>query len=149
MNVMGGAANVSQLIGIAPSNHGTDVNQLAYALALPILGPLLTGLLGATLPALEQQSITSPFQQLVYGKGDTQPDVLYTTIVSTYDEVLTPYPRQFLVGPNVTNVVLQDQNPGFLGGHLSVLVNPAVWSTVLDALSQNPAANPLVAPLAA
>lgn len=149
MNVMGGAANVSQLIGIAPSNHGTDVNQLAYALALPILGPLLTGLLGATLPALEQQSITSPFQQLVYGNGDTRPGVLYTTIVSTYDEVLTPYPRQFLNGPNVTNVVLQDQNPGFLGGHLSVLVNPAVWSTVLDALSNNPAANPLLAPLVA
>jgi hypothetical protein len=148
MNVLGGADKVSQLIGIAPSNHGTDVNYAAYALTLPVLGPLLTGLLSATLPSLEQQSITSPFQQIVYGNGDTRPGVLYTTIVSTYDEVLTPYTQQFLDGPNVTNVVIQDQHPGFMGGHLSVLVNPAVWSYVLDALDANPAANPLLAPLA-
>jgi hypothetical protein len=68
--------------------------------------------------------------------------------VSTYDEVLTPYTQQFLDGPNVTNIVIQDQHPGFMGGHLSVLVNPAVWSYVLDALEANPAANPLWAPLA-
>ncbi|MFC7673245.1 alpha/beta fold hydrolase [Mycolicibacterium sp. GCM10028919] len=148
MNVLGGADKVSQLIGIAPSTHGTDVNYAAYALTLPVLGPLLTGLLSATLPALEQQSITSPFQQIVYGNGDTRPGVLYTTIVSTYDEVLTPYTQQFLDGPNVTNIVIQDQHPGFMGGHLSVLVNPAVWSYVLDALDANPAANPLWAPLA-
>ncbi|WP_237570069.1 alpha/beta fold hydrolase [Mycolicibacterium lacusdiani] len=148
MNVLGGADKVSQLIGIAPSNHGTDVNYAAYALTLPILGSLLTGLLSATLPALEQQSITSPFQQIVYGNGDTRPGVLYTTIVSTYDEVLTPYTQQFLDGPSVTNIVIQDQHPGFMGGHLSVLVNPAVWSYVLDALEANPAANPLLAPLA-
>lgn len=148
MNVMDGADKVSQLIGIAPSNHGTDVNYAAYALTLPVLGPLLTGLLSATLPSLEQQSITSPFQQIVYGNGDTRPGVLYTTIVSTYDEVLTPYTQQFLDGPNVTNIVIQDQHPGFMGGHLSVLVNPAVWSHVLDALEANPAANPLLAPLA-
>ena len=148
MNVLGGADKVSQLIGIAPSNHGTDVNYAAYALTLPVLGPLLTGLLSATLPALEQQSITSPFQQIVYGNGDTRPGVLYTTIVSTYDEVLTPYTQQFLDGPNVTNIVVQDQHPGFMGGHLSVLVNPAVWSYVSDALEANPAANPLWAPLA-
>jgi hypothetical protein len=148
MNVMGGADKVSQLIGIAPSNHGTDVNYAAYALTLPVLGPLLTGLLSATLPSLEQQSITSPFQQIVYGNGDTRPGVLYTTIVSTFDEVLTPYTQQFLDGPNVTNIVIQDQHPGFMGGHLSVLVNPAVWSYVLDALEANPAANPLLAPLA-
>jgi hypothetical protein len=144
MNVLGGADKVSQLIGIAPSNHGTDVNYAAYALTLPVLGPLLTGLLSATLPSLEQQSITSPFQQIVYGNGDTRPGVLYTTIVSTYDEVLTPYTQQFLDGPHVTNIVIQDQHPGFVGGHLSVLVNPAVWSYVLDALE----ANPLLAPLA-
>jgi pimeloyl-ACP methyl ester carboxylesterase len=148
MNVLGGADKVSQLIGIAPSNHGTDINYAAYALTLPVLGPLLTGLLSATLPALEQQSITSPFQQIVYGNGDTRPGVLYTTIVSTYDEVLTPYTQQFLDGPNVTNIVIQDQHPGFMGGHLSVLLSPAVWSYVLDALEANPAANPLLAPLA-
>jgi hypothetical protein len=147
MNVLGGADKVSQLVGIAPSNHGTDVDYAAYALTLPVLGPLLTGLLGSTFPALEQQSITSPFQQLVYGNGDTRPGVRYTTIVSTYDEILTPYTQQFLDGPNVTNIVIQDQYPDFRGGHLGVVVNPAVWSYVLDALAANPAANPLLAPL--
>ncbi|BBY28174.1 esterase/lipase family protein [Mycolicibacterium sediminis] len=150
LNVLGGNAKVSQFIGIAPSNHGTDVNFLAYAFTLPVFGPLFSGVLGRVFPALEQQSITSQFQELVFGDGDTRPGTIYTTLVSTYDEVLTPYERQFLDGPNVTNIVLQDQYPGFLGGHLGVTVSPITWNYVLEALASNPAAspaNPLMAPL--
>lgn len=42
-------------------------------------------------PALYQQALGSPFQQEVYSNGDTRPGVLYTTITSINDEVVTPY----------------------------------------------------------
>jgi len=92
---------------------------------------------------LEQQALGNEFQEEVYGNGDTRPGVLYTTITSTHDEVVTPYTQQALDGPNVTNIVIQDLYPGVLAGHEGIVLSPQVWSVVLDALASNPAANPL------
>lgn len=142
INDLGGAAKVSQLIGIAPSNHGTDADGLIGLQSLPIVGPLLIAFANALGPALEQQTVGNEFQQEVYGNGDTRPGVLYTTIASRYDEVVTPYTQQALDGPNVTNIVLQDLYPGATAGHEGVTLSPQVWSIVLDALASNPAASP-------
>jgi pimeloyl-ACP methyl ester carboxylesterase len=142
INNMGGADKVSQLIGIAPSNHGTDVDGLGGLLSLPVLGPLFAGIANTLGAALYQQALGSPFQQEVYGNGDTRPGVLYTTIASVNDWVVTPYTQQALNGPNVTNIVLQDLYPGLVLGHANIFLSPQVWSTVLDALASNPAANP-------
>jgi triacylglycerol esterase/lipase EstA (alpha/beta hydrolase family) len=147
INNLGGADKVSQLIGIAPSNHGTDFNGLIGLLDLPILGPLLIATANSFGQALLQQTIGSEFQQEVYGTGDTRSGVLYTTIASTNDEVVTPYTQQALNGPDVTNIVIQDLCPGLPVGHLGVVLSPQVWSVVLDALAANPQANPQVHPL--
>jgi triacylglycerol esterase/lipase EstA (alpha/beta hydrolase family) len=143
INNLGGADKVSQLIGIAPSNHGTDADGLIGVLDLPILGPILKATVNIFGQALLQQTLGSEFQQEVYGNGDTRPGVLYTTIASMNDEVVTPYTQQALNGPNVTNIVLQDLYPGLPAGHLGVVLSPQVWSVILDALASNPAANPL------
>jgi triacylglycerol esterase/lipase EstA (alpha/beta hydrolase family) len=143
INNLGGADKVSQLIGIAPSNHGTDADGLIGVLDLPILGPILRATVNIFGQALLQQTLGSEFQQEVYGNGDTRPGVLYTTIASMNDEVVTPYTQQALNGPNVTNIVLQDLYPGLPAGHLGVVLSPQVWSVILDALASNPAANPL------
>ena len=145
INNFGGADKVSQLIGIAPSNHGTDIDGLGVLQSVPVLGQLFVGIANALGPALYQQALGSPFQQHVYGNGDTRPGVLYTTIASVNDEVVTPYTQQALNGPNVTNIVLQDLYPGLVLGHANIFLSPQVWSTVLDALASNPAANPLAA----
>ncbi|PXX06884.1 triacylglycerol esterase/lipase EstA (alpha/beta hydrolase family) [Mycolicibacterium moriokaense] len=147
INNLGGADKVSQLIGIAPSNHGTDADGLIGLQNLPILGPLVMALANSLGQAFEQQSLGDPFQQEVYGNGDTRPGVLYTTIASMSDEVVTPYTQQALDGPNVTNIVVQDLYPGLPVGHLGVVLSPQVWSIVLDALASNPQANPLADPL--
>ena len=147
INNLDGADKVSQLIGIAPSNHGTDVDGLIGFQDLPILGPLIAATVNIFGLAFEQQALGSPFQQEVYGDGDTRPGVLYTTIASTNDEVVTPYTQQALNGPNVTNIVLQDLYPGLPAGHLGVVLSPQVWSVVLNALASNPQANPQVHPL--
>jgi triacylglycerol esterase/lipase EstA (alpha/beta hydrolase family) len=147
INNLGGADKVSQLIGIAPSNHGTDADGLIGFQDVPILGPLIMATVNVFGLAFEQQALGSPFQQDVYGNGDTRPGVLYTTIASTNDELVTPYTQQALNGPNVTNIVLQDLYPGLPAGHLGVVLSPQVWSVVLNALASNPQANPQVHPL--
>ena len=83
INNLGGADKVSQLIGIAPSNHGTDADGLIGLQNLPILGPLVLGVVNSFGQAFLQQRVGDPFQQEVYGNGDTRPGVLYTTIAST------------------------------------------------------------------
>lgn len=139
INNLGGAGKVSQLIGIAPSNHGTDLDYVVPIVgSVPILGSLLLSAADIFGQALGQQLVTSPFQQVVYGDGDTRPGVLYTTIASTNDEVVTPYTQEALDGPAVTNIVIQDEDPGFAGGH----INPLVWADVLNALADNPQASP-------
>jgi len=148
VNELGGADKVSQLIGIAPSNHGTDFNHLTGFQSIPILGPLLIGIADAIAPALFQQGVGSAFQHEVYGDGDTRCGVLYTTISSVNDEVVTPYTQQALTGPNVTNVVLQDRYPGLVIGHANIFTSPQAMAAVLDALAGNPAANPLPRPAA-
>lgn len=147
INNLDGADKVSQLIGIAPSNHGTDASGLIGLLDLPILGPLLIASANSFGQALLQQTIGSEFQQEVYGNGDTRPGVLYTTIASRNDEVVTPYTQQALDGAGVTNIVLQDLYPGLPAAHLGVILSPQVWSVILDALASNPEANPLADPL--
>jgi len=143
VNELGGAAKVSQIIGLAPSNHGTDFNGLNGLTSIPILGALFTAVADAIAPALFQQAVGSPFQQEVYGDGDTRPGVLYTTIASVNDEVVTPYTQQALTGPGVTNIVLQDTHPGLVVGHANIFTSPQAMEAMLDALAANPAANPL------
>ncbi|OPX06064.1 triacylglycerol lipase [Mycobacterium sp. AT1] len=146
VNELGGADKVSQVIGIAPSNHGTDFNQLTGFQSIPILGQLLVAISDAIAPALFQQGVGSAFQHEVYGNGDTRPGVLYTTISTVNDEVVTPYTQQALTGPNVTNVVLQQRYPGLVLGHANIYTSPQAMAAVLDALAGNPAANPLAHP---
>jgi len=59
--------------------------------------------------SLYQQALGSPFQQEVYGNGDTRPGrAVHHDSRPVNDWVVTPYTQQALNGPNVTTSVLQD-----------------------------------------
>ena len=146
-NVDGGAEKVSQVIGIAPSNHGTDFNGLVGLLNVPVFGPLVVAVSNIIGPAFIQQTVGSDFQEVVYGEQDTDPRVIYTNIITRNDEIVTPYTQQALEGgDNVTNIVLQDRYPGYTAGHLGVVLSPQVWDIVLEELEANPEANPQLHP---
>ncbi|MFX6170926.1 lipase, partial [Acinetobacter baumannii] len=51
-----------------------------------------------------------------------------------YDHVATPYTSQALSGPDVTNIVLQDQCAFNLSSHVSMAIDPLVGRNVLNAL---------------
>ncbi|MFJ4370396.1 esterase/lipase family protein [Streptomyces chartreusis] len=105
LKFLGGAGKVNALVGIAPNNHGTTLSGLANL--LPYF-PGAEDLLSAATPALAQQVVGSDFMTKLNAGGDTVPGVRYTVIATKYDEVVTPWRTQFLTGPDVKNVLIQD-----------------------------------------
>lgn len=132
LKFLGGAAEVNALVGIAPSNHGTTLNGLTRLLdRFPGARDLLT----TATPALADQVAGSAFLTRLNAGGDTVPGVRYTVIATKYDEVVTPYRSQFLSGPNVRNVVVQDLCALDLSEHAAVgLIDRIAFHEVTNAL---------------
>jgi triacylglycerol lipase len=129
---LGGAAKVDDLIGLAPSNHGTE-------------NPL--GLSGAALgctACAEQLAFGSPFLDKLNAGDEAPGPVDYTSIETGLDQVVLPYTSAFLRGPSsrVTNVTLQRACSGDLAGHLDVPTDPVAVQWVANALSRNGPADP-------
>ncbi|MGR3932503.1 esterase/lipase family protein [Streptomyces sp. BRA346] len=117
LKFLGGAAKVNALVGLAPSNHGTTLSGLTKLLDLfPGLGDAVA----KAAPGLMDQVAGSDFLNRLNAGGDTVPGVRYTVIATRYDEVVTPYRSQFLTGPDVKNVVLQDLCASDLSEHLTI-----------------------------
>ncbi|MGW7165684.1 esterase/lipase family protein [Streptomyces sp. NPDC054884] len=132
LKFLGGAAKVNALIGIAPDNHGTTLSGLTRL--LPYF-PGAEDLLSAATPGLADQIVGSDFLTELNKGGDTVPGVRYTVIATRYDEVVTPWRTQFLSGPNVRNVLLQDLCPLDLSEHLAIgLLDRIAFHEVANAL---------------
>ncbi len=126
LKFLGGAAEVHTLVGLSPSNHGTTLDGL---LTLPNSDAATSGC-----PACRQQKAGSPFMRQLNAGGDTVGGVSYTVIQTRYDEVVTPYTSAFLSGPDVTNILLQDQDPANTTDHVRIPYDPLALSDVLAAL---------------
>lgn len=140
LKFLGGATKVNALVGIAPDNHGSTVNgidQLANAF------PLVTeNVVHTACPACTDQIAGSDFITNLNAGGDTLPGIQYTVIASTNDYVATPYTSQFLVGPNVTNITLQNQCANYYLDHVSMAYDTLVARNVLNALDPAHAVTP-------
>lgn len=140
LQFLAGAPKVNHLIGIAPDSHGTTVSGLSgLAQAFPwVTQPLLE----SWCQSCTQQLKGSSFMNLLNSSGDTISGVRYTVISTKYDRVATPYTSQALSGPDVTNIVLQDQCAFNVSDHVSVAVDPLVARNVLNALDPANAVRP-------
>lgn len=132
LKFLGGAEKVNALIGLAPDNHGTTL--LGLTKLLPFF-PGAADLLSTATPALADQIAGSKFLTKLNAGGDTVPGVRYTVIATKYDEVVTPYRSQFLNGPDVRNVVVQDLCAVDLSEHVAV--------GILDRVAHHEVANAL------
>jgi triacylglycerol esterase/lipase EstA (alpha/beta hydrolase family) len=140
---LGGAAEVHTLVGLSSSNHGTTLNGL---FTLGGFFPGANSLFG-TCPACEQQEAGSAFITQLNSGGETVPGVDYTVIQTKYDQVVTPYTSAFLSGPNVTNILLQNQCLLDLGDHLSMPYDHIAAADVLTALDPAHPVKPLCTPV--
>ncbi|MFF3564158.1 esterase/lipase family protein [Streptomyces sp. NPDC002574] len=133
MKFLGGAAKVNALVGIGADNHGTDLNGLLNLLPyFPGAADAIDGLLPQ---GLTDQMAGSAFLAKLNAGGDTLPGVHYTVISTRYDEVVTPYTSQFLSGPDVHNVVLQDLCSLDLSEHVLIgLTDRIVFHETANAL---------------
>ncbi|MEU9013995.1 alpha/beta fold hydrolase [Streptomyces sp. NPDC048479] len=132
LKFLGGADKVNALVGLGPDNHGTTLSGLANL--LPYF-PGAEDLLRAATPGLADQTVGSAFLTKLNAGGDTVPGVHYTVIATRYDEVATPYRSQFLVGPDVRNVLLQDLCAVDVSEHLAIgLFDRIAYHEVANAL---------------
>ncbi len=126
-------AKVSEVIGMAPSNHCTNV--------------LLTCIPGVTrcVPAVWQQLAGSAFLKALNSRAETFAGVDYTNVYTALDEVVRPPESSGLrTGRGrIANVPVQDVCP--LDPYEHVLmgtVSPAVHAIVMDALDHDGPARP-------
>ncbi|WP_329389461.1 esterase/lipase family protein [Streptomyces sp. NBC_01716] len=132
LKFLGGAPKVNALVGLAPDNHGTTL--LGLTKLLPHF-PGAEDLLNEKTPGLADQIAGSPFLTKLNAGGDTVPGVKYTVIATRYDQVVTPYQSQFLTGPDVRNVTLQDLCAVDLSEHLAIgLFDRIAFHEVANAL---------------
>jgi triacylglycerol lipase len=133
---LGGAAKVRDLIGLSPSNHGTENPLVLEGAAL-----------GCTACA-EQEAVGSPFLVRLNAGDETPGPVDYTVIQTVYDEVVIPYTSAFLHGPaaRLTNVTLQTRCPGDLFAHLGIPTDPVALQWVENALGRAGPADPAFRP---
>ena len=129
---LGGADKVNTLVGLAPSNHGTTGGGLVTLSERFGWGsdPFTDG----RCDSCEDQFAGSDFMQQLNEGGDTQTGVNYTVIATRYDEVVTPYTSQFLSGPGVTNITVQDQCAADVAEHVGLIYDPVALNNVYNAL---------------
>jgi triacylglycerol esterase/lipase EstA (alpha/beta hydrolase family) len=143
LKFLGGASLVNTLVGLAPSNHGTTLDGIfTLSSYLPGSNAFLTDC-----PACQEQDAGSAFLNKLNAGGDTVSGVNYTVIESKYDEVVTPYTSAFLTGPNVTNILLQNQCSLDHGEHLSMAYDHIADADVLTALDPTDPQHPLCTPV--
>ncbi|MBC3186070.1 alpha/beta fold hydrolase [Corynebacterium sp. zg-331] len=130
---------VRKLIAISPSHHGTTLSGLG-SLGLkvekrwPGLRPLLTRILG---DAALDQLVDSETMRHINRLGDTVPGVSYTTLCTRFDEIVTPWRRQFLdqgPGATVRNVLVQEGAVRDFSDHLAILYSPRVIDFIREEL---------------
>jgi len=128
---LGGAKVVEDLIGVAPSNHGSSI--LPFAMG----DNPFTALVETNCAACLQQAAGSKFLTRL-NKGDETPGkVSYTQITSRYDEVVVPHTSGYLAkGPRTTNLTLQDKCPAEWAEHVFIPLARPTLSIALNALKR-------------
>lgn len=134
MKYLGGAAKVDDFVGFGSNFRGTTLNGLATLAAALNLQGLLTGVgCGACTDYLPG----SAFLARLNDGPVAVPGPTYTSIVTRFDTVVTPYTSGLLTGAagvDVTNIVLQDKCGWDSAGHLGLAIDPNVAQLVLNRL---------------
>ncbi len=138
---LGGSTKVNELIGLAPSNHGTTLDGVTkfvenFPFATELVSDLLE-FLGA--PSLPEQTENSAFMTKLFGSGEpVVAGVKYVIVETDHDEVVTPYTHAFLSGSNVTNITVQNQCPSDPVAHIGMFDDSPSLQNVLNQLSSSP-----------
>jgi triacylglycerol lipase len=128
----GGASKVEDLVGIAPSNYGTQLSEDPREAEQD-----------SPCYSCGQQGAGSRFLKRLNSGDDTPGDGDYTVIATNDDEIIIPFRNCFLKGERRTvNLVVQDYNNGALVTHQNIYNDPYAQALVFDALANPGTADP-------
>lgn len=136
----GGAAKVDKFVAMTPIYKGTTLLGLGTFISVleknfPQVGTPVSKLVATQCGSCEEFLAGSPFNRKLYADGVyAVPGVTYTTIMTKYDELVTPYTSGRLDAPNATNYVLQDGCGLDAAEHLAVAFDPRAARIMLNAL---------------
>ncbi|MGW5572262.1 esterase/lipase family protein [Nocardia thailandica] len=135
INHQGGASRIEHYIALAAPFHGTTLSGIqsmfAHALAaVPALDEAITPRCGPC-----QFTYGSPYLRDLNPDPAMAPDVAFTTIVTRYDQIATPYDTGMLAGANVRNIVLQDLCAQDYTDHYELTADPVAVGVVVAALA--------------
>lgn len=135
INHAGGAARIDDYIAMAAPFHGTTLSGIqsmfAQALtAVPTVDEAITPHCGPC-----QFSYGSPYLRTLDPNPAVAPDIHFTTIVTRYDQIATPYETGMLAGANVRNVLLQDLCDQDYTEHYELTADPVAIGVVVAALA--------------
>jgi triacylglycerol lipase len=132
---LGDAGKIEDLIGLAPSNHGT-INPAIAATGTPC-------------EACLEQLWGSDFLKKLNSGTEAPGPVDYTVVETLDDAVLVPYTSAFLNGPSsrVTNITIQTDCPAVYVSHLGMPSDPVVVQWVKNALARTGPADPSFTPV--
>ena len=126
---LGGDSVVDDLVGLAPSNHGTTSTNGFSA--------------GTYCPACDEQAAGSQFLTDLNNPDETPGLVDYTQVETKYDEVVTPYTSAFLTpDDHSTNILLQDRCPADTVDHVFIPMDQQAIAWVLNAFDRPGPADP-------
>ncbi|MFC4128473.1 esterase/lipase family protein [Nocardia rhizosphaerae] len=135
INHLGGGPRIDDYVAMAAPFHGTTLSGIqsmfdTVATTVPELDDAITRQCGPC-----QFSYGSPYLTDLRPDPAVAPGIDFTTIVTRYDEIATPYETGLLAGANVDNVVVQDLCAQDYTEHYELTADPVAVSVVLAALS--------------
>jgi pimeloyl-ACP methyl ester carboxylesterase len=135
LNYLGGTTKIDHYIALGAPFHGSDLSGADALLGAALSVPALAGVVGRECGHCAQLRPNAPFLAVLHPDPRIAPSIHFTDIVSRDDEVATPYTTGLLdEGPNVTNIVLQDQCPLDATDHFELAADPVAAGDILDAL---------------
>jgi triacylglycerol lipase len=140
LKFLGGAAKVNRYVAITPLYQGTTLDGVGtlvtpFETLYPSYSAPFEAAMASFCGSCQEFLKGSPFLQHLYADGHyAVPGVTYTTIMTRYDELVSPYTSGELHAPNATNIVVQDQCPLDFSEHATMAFDPVVAQDVLNAL---------------
>jgi pimeloyl-ACP methyl ester carboxylesterase len=136
LKFLGGASKVNKYVAMTPLYNGTNLlffGTLASAGAPFGLSQPLLSLVGAFCGSCGEFLTGSPLMQQLSAGGAAVPGITYTTIMTRYDELVSPYTSGALPPP-ATNIVIQDVCPTDIDEHALEAIDPVVAQLIFNAL---------------
>ncbi|MFC9473119.1 esterase/lipase family protein [Nocardia sp. NPDC056952] len=131
LNHLGGVPKVDRFVALAAPFHGSTLSGLG-AVQPPESTPLGRELVQQCGPCA--LSVGSSFLRDLNPDPTIAPNIRFTTIVTRYDQISTPFTTGLLDGPNVDNVVVQDLCATDFTEHSELTYDPVAVHVVLNAL---------------